>query len=191
MPGRLPQPPDFKEIEASAAASAGQRRDIVAHVGNLVFTWSNNESLFIYLLQVLLETDFEAAAITFVTLNTSRARLDLVRRLAKVRVRDGEAIKKLEKLIDRFNEATKLRNELNHSIYELDGTGRITHSSELRITETKEGIRLAARRPFDAARIRQIEAAVKKLSKLNRDLWDFIPELERAVRARKQASKNG
>lgn len=185
MANRLPQAPNFTAIEAAASASAGQRHDIVAHVGNLVFTWSNNESLFIYLLQVLLETDFEAAAITFVSLNTSRARLDLVRRLAKARVRDGETIRKLEKLIEQFNDCTKLRNELNHSIYELDSNGRITHSSELRITETKETIKLASRRAFDAARIRQIETTVKKLTKLNRDLWAFIPELERAVRMRK------
>lgn len=180
----LPQTPNFPEIEAAAPASAGQRHDIVAHVGNLVFTWSNNESLFIYLLQVLLDTDFEAAAITFVSLNTTRARLDLVRRLAKARIRDPATIRKLEKLIERFNEATKLRNELNHSIYELDGAGRITHSSELRIAETKDGIRLASRRPFDAARIRQIEGAVRKLERLNRDLWAFIPALETAMQAR-------
>jgi hypothetical protein len=181
---RLPDQPDFEAMEAKALSSAPQRHDIVAHVGNLVFTWSNNESLFIYLLQVLLETDFEAAAITFVTLNTTRARLDLVRRLAKARIRDKDAVRRLEKLIERFNEATRLRNELNHSIYELDAAGRITHSRELRIAETKDGITLASRRTFDAGRIRQIEGAVKKLTRLNRDLWTFIPELEQAMRAR-------
>jgi hypothetical protein len=185
MATRIPPSPNFKAMEDAAPSSAGQRHDIVAHVGNLVFTWSNNESLFIYLLQILLETDFEAAAITFVTLNTTRARLDLVRRLTKLRVRDPEIVQKVEKLIERFNDCTKLRNELNHSIYELDASGCITHSSELRVSEAKDGLRLASRRPFDAARIRQIEGTVRKLTKLNRDLWAFMPELERALRKRR------
>lgn len=186
MPAQVPPSPNFSSIERVAAQSAGQRHDVVAHVGNLVFTWSNNESLFIYLLQVLLETDFEAAAITFVTLNTTRARLDLVRRLAKARVRDAETIRTLERLIGRFNDCTTLRNELNHSIYELDSEGCITHTSELRFTETKGGIKLASRRPFDAARIRQINGAVNKLTKLNRELWAFIPELQTQVRASRE-----
>jgi hypothetical protein len=185
MATRVPQSPNFTAIEARAATSAGQRHDIVAHVGNLVFTWSNNESLFIYLLQVLLDTDFEVAAITFVTLNTTRARLDLVRRLTKLRVQDPEVVQKVEKLIERFNDCTKLRNELNHSIYELDATGCITHSSELKVSEAKNGLKLASRRPFDAARIRQIEGTVRKLTKLNRDLWAFLPELERSLRKRR------
>lgn len=191
MATRVPPSPNFKAMEAVAPSSAAQRHDIVAHVGNLVFTWSNNESLFIYLLQVLLETDFEAAAITFVTLNTTRARLDLVRRLTKLRIRDPEVVQKVEKLIERFNECTKLRNELNHSIYELDASGSITHSSELKVSETKEGLRLASRRPFDAARIRQIEGTVRKLTKLNRDLWAFMPELERAMRRRRPLNGKG
>lgn len=191
MATRIPPSPNFKAMEAVAPSSAAQRHDIVAHVGNLVFTWSNNESLFIYLLQVLLETDFEAAAITFVTLNTTRARLDLVRRLTKLRIRDPEVVQKVEKLIERFNECTKLRNELNHSIYELDAGGSITHSSELKVSEAKEGLRLAFRRPFDAARIRQIESTVRKLTKLNRDLWAFIPELERAMRRRQPLNGKG
>lgn len=191
MATRVPPSPNFKAMEAAAPSSAGQRHDIVAHVGNLVFTWSNNESLFIYLLQVLLDTDFEAAAITFITLNTTRARLDLVRRLTKLRVRDPEVVHKVEKLIERFNDCTKLRNELNHSIYELDAAGCITHSSELRVSETKDGLRLASRRPFDAARIRQIEATVRKLTKLNRELWAFMPELERTLRKRRPLNGKG
>lgn len=191
MRTRVPPSPNFAAIEAAAPASAVQRRDIIAHIGNLIFTWSNNESLFIYLLQVLLETDFESAAITFVTLNTTRARLDLIRRLAKTRVRDPDTVSKLERLIERFNECTKLRNELNHSIYELDEVGRITHTNELRFVETKTGVKFAARRPFDAARLKQIDGAVRKLIKLNRDLWAFMPELERKVRGRGQGAAGG
>src|SRR5688572_2121070 len=100
MPTNLPPIPDFAGIEAEAPHTSVQRTHILALIGNLFYTWSNNESVFIYLLMVLLESDFDAAAITFVSLNTTRARLDLIRRLAKAKVRDPETVRKVERLID-------------------------------------------------------------------------------------------
>ena len=89
----LPKTPAFEAIEALAAQSAEQRTKILALIGNLSFTWSNNESVFIYMLMILLKTDINRAAIIFVTLNTTRARLDLVRRLGKATLKDPEVIK--------------------------------------------------------------------------------------------------
>lgn len=60
-------------------------------IGNLVHCWSNNESLFIYILMLLMETDEATAAIVFATLNTTRARIDLIERLAKIKVGDRKA----------------------------------------------------------------------------------------------------
>ena len=185
MPNALPPTPDFASIEAKAPLTSDQRTYILALIGNLTYAWSNNESVFIYLLMVLLESDFDAAAITFVSLNTTRARLDLIRRLAKAKVKDAETIKRTERLIDRFNECTRVRNELNHSVYEVDDRGRITHTSLLKISETGSDVTYAASRPIDEARIRQMSLTVKKLTKLNRDLWAFLPELQEKVRVRK------
>ena len=179
MPTILPPTPDFAGIEAKAPLTSDQRTYILALIGNLIYAWSNNESVFIYLLMVLLESDFDAAAITFVSLNTTRARLDLIRRLAKAKVKDQETIRKIERLMDRFNECTRVRNEFNHCVYQMDGNGRITHTSMLRISETGSGIRYAVSRPIDEARIRQVSTTIRKLTKLNRELWAFLPELEK------------
>jgi hypothetical protein len=51
----------------------------MALIGNLVVSWSNNETLLIYILMLLLDTDQSSAAIVFASLNTTRARLDLIR----------------------------------------------------------------------------------------------------------------
>ncbi|MFX6949686.1 hypothetical protein ABTH81_21645, partial [Acinetobacter baumannii] len=85
--------------------------------GNLVSSWTNNESLFIYVLMLLLRTDQASAALTFATLNTTRARLDLIQRLAKITIRDPNLEKALSKIIERFNESTVIRNEFNHCMY--------------------------------------------------------------------------
>ncbi len=175
---RLPIAPDFVRLDADAVSSAEQRDRIMLAIGHLVFAWSNNESVFIYALMELLDTDFSSAATTFVSLNTTRARLDLIRRLGKLRIRDPKLLRRLERLIERFNDCTKVRNEFNHCIYELNPQGEITHTTTLRITEKKEGIQIAEVKPFDAARHEQIYRVIRKLTALNRDVWAFLPELE-------------
>jgi hypothetical protein len=168
-------------MEASAPLTADQRTAVLAHVGNLVFTWSNNESMFLYLLQILMRSDFDTAAITFVSLNTTRARLDLVRRLAKSKIPDREMVRKVERLIERFNDCTRVRNEFNHCIYQLNERGEITHTGVLRIVESKDAVQYASVRKLDGDRLREINLTVRRLTKLNRDLWAILPELERAV----------
>jgi DNA integrity scanning protein DisA with diadenylate cyclase activity len=177
----MPVPPDFAAIDASAAATAPQRTEVLALIGNLVFTWSNNESMFIYVLMLLLRVDFSSAAITFVSLNTTRARLDLIRRLAKAKCTNPATVRKLERLIQRFNDCTKVRNDFNHCIYQLDRDGRITHTSVLRLVEDKQGIRFADVRPVDHKRLTEVAATIRKLTALNRDLWAFLTELERSL----------
>ena len=56
---RLPAKPDFDAIAASAPSTADRRTLILALIGNLVSSWSNNESLFIYVLMILMRTDQE------------------------------------------------------------------------------------------------------------------------------------
>jgi hypothetical protein len=195
MPPSLPPKPDFQSIEAAALESADRRTTILALIGNLVFSWSNNESMFIYVIMVLLDTDQTTAAIIFSTLNTTRARLDLIQRLAKLRIADKQLAKELDKLIDRFNATTRMRNEFNHAMYEVNEQGDITHTHAMRIIETKGKLKFGETKKVDKARIEGISKALRELRDLNRDLWDFLPRLQahrktmRAAEAAKEASK--
>jgi len=182
MPTRLPTKPDFEMIEAAAIDSADHRTRILALIGNLVFSWSNNESMFIYVLMILLETDEVSAAIVFATLNTTRARLDLVQRLAKAKVGDRETAKALENLIDRFNDCTRVRNEFNHCMYTVSDRGEITHTHAMKIRETGGRLVLGEIRAMDENRIRELMGTVNTLKRLNRELWDFLPRLQASVR---------
>ena len=87
---------------------------------------------------ILLDTDQASAAIVFATLNTTRARLDLIQRLSKIKLKDKKLDKALSKLIDRFNRSTVLRNEFNHCMYVTDEAGQITHTQSMRIVESRE-----------------------------------------------------
>jgi hypothetical protein len=183
MPSRLPTKPDFEAIEAAALDSADRRTMILALIGNLVFSWSNNESMFIYVLMILLETDEVSAAIVFATLNTTRARLDLVQRLAKAKLRDPDTAKVLQKLIDRFNTCTRIRNEFNHCMYTVSDRGDITHTHAMKIRETAGQLVLGEVRAMDDNRIQELIKTVNNLKKLNRELWDILPRLQQGVGA--------
>jgi hypothetical protein len=152
-------------------------------IGNLGLNWSNNESMFIYVLMLLLEIQEVEAAIIFSTLNTTRARLDVVRRLATVKIRDEAVAATLKRLIKRFDTGTRLRNEFNHCMYKLNAQGEITHTHLMRPHEDKGVLTLGALREMNDERIREIIEANRQLKRLNRDLWTFLPQLRAAIAA--------
>jgi len=183
---RLPRPPDFDAIAAAAPASLDRRSEILALIGHLVFSWSNNESLFIYVLMILLETDEVSAAIVFATLNTTRARLDLVQRLAKAKIGDAALSRELDVLVGRFSKQTKLRNDLNHCMYTVNEKGEITHTQLMKLEERRGALSFGRTREMDGARLDEMRRAVEEHGALNRDLWACLPRLEAHLASRRR-----
>jgi uncharacterized tellurite resistance protein B-like protein len=176
---QLPPKPDFAAIEAASHESVNRRTFILALIGNLVYSWSNNESMFIYVLMLLMKTDETSAAVVFATLNTTRARLDLVDRLAKINVRDKSVAKALDRIVAKFNDLTKIRNEFNHCMYTVNDHGEITHTNSIRMHEVRGQVQLGIVRKMDDKRINSMLEAIRSLTRLNRDIWDFLPVLQR------------
>ncbi|MGJ3261849.1 MAG: hypothetical protein ACFE0R_01315 [Salinarimonas sp.] len=185
---RLPHPPDFDALAAAAPASADRRTEVLALIGHLVFSWSNNESLFIYVLMLLLETDEVSAAIVFATLNTTRARLDLVQRLAKAKVGDRAIAGELDALVARFSKQTRLRNDLNHCMYTVDDEGAITHTQLMKLEERGGRMSFGRVREMDGARRDEMAEAIREHGALNRDLWALLPRLEAHIAARRRST---
>ncbi|WP_442895392.1 hypothetical protein [Bradyrhizobium sp. AZCC 1678] len=168
-------------LAAAAPASADRRTFVLALMGNLICSWSNNESLFIYVLMILLRTDEASAAVVFATLNTTRARLDLIQRLAKIRVSDKVLSKNLTALIERFSESTKVRNELNHCMFIFDSSGAITHTQSMRLMETRSSLRFGEIKALDEGRLQEMLRTTHEMTKINREIWDLLPRLEAHV----------
>jgi Asp-tRNA(Asn)/Glu-tRNA(Gln) amidotransferase C subunit len=185
---QLPPKPDFAAIEAAAHETADRRTFIMALIGNLVYSWANNESMFIYVLMILMNTDETSAAVVFATLNTTRARLDLVERLARMKIRERSVQKTLERIIAQFNELTKIRNEFNHCMYTLDERGEITHTQSIRMQEVQGRLQLGVVRRMDEARIKEMLQAIRAMTKLNREIWDFLPRLQASLRGSTDAA---
>lgn len=178
---RLPPKPDFEAIESAARETVQARTALLTLLGDLVLSWSNNESLLIYVLMILLETDEPSAAITFATLNTTRARMDLVHRLLMLKVRDRGIRNSIESVMDRFSEANKVRNELIHAMYSVSASGEITHTHLMRFVEKRGEISFGDRQAMDRKRLDGISQTCAELKRLNRDLWDLLPRLQAAV----------
>ena len=177
----LPPPPDFAAIEKAARDTAADRQNLMTLIGQLVFSWSNNESLLIYVLMLLLKTDERSAAVVFSTLNTTRARLDLVRRLSLLHLHDPAARAEIDRTIELFNDANRIRNEFMHAMYFVNEQGQITHTQMLRFIERKGRVSFGDRQPIDAKRIQTLVDVDDKLRQLNRQLWDLLPRLQAAM----------
>lgn len=173
-----PTPPDFPSLDAAAFQTEGRRTFILSLIGNLSFAWSNNESLFIHLIKILMRTDEASAVIVFVSLNTARARMEIVERLARAQVRDRALLKELEWLVGRFAECTRIRNEFNHCLYGIDAQGILTHTQAFRIRDVAGSQALERPKPIDEDRIDIMLQTIEELKHLNRAIWNILPRLQ-------------
>lgn len=173
MRGRLACKP-----RPSKLTSGGQTPfdEMLLLVGHLNYAWTNTESLLIHLIAGLAKTDKDSAVVIFLTLNTTRARIDLVERLAKL-----ERTPKLEKsatlaLTGRVLKHSALRNRLNHSIYAFDSESGTARTIMMRIADRKDNIKMGRTDEINVDALREIEDAVEDMTKLNLVFWKHISE---------------
>ena len=143
-------------------------------VGKLNYAWTNTESLLIHFIAGLSRVDKETAVVIFLTLNTARARLDLVERLAKMpRVEPAErdailgATRKMADL-------SRLRNRYNHCIYAFDPDGGAPRSILMRIADRKSAIKMGQVTDIDQAALQGISDSISALGKLNLEFWNIV-----------------
>lgn len=179
----LPQRPDAALPEVDVCVYTPQRAAFWQAIGELNYVWSNNESVLIYFIKMLLRTDEASAAVVFATLNTTRARLDLIARLGRLNIRSRALAGKLRSAITAFNAITKLRNEFSHSVYVLDSDGDVTHTQSMRLHETRRQLSFGLRKTLDDARLRELNEACLRSKALNRTLWLLLPELDAHLNA--------
>lgn len=148
-------------------------KDVLLLVGQLNYTWTNTESLLIHMIAGLAGVDKETAIVIFLTLNTPRARIDLVERLAKMqRIEAGCRADVLE-ATQRLSEEAKLRNKYNHCIYSFDEAGEIGLTQSLRIFESKDAIKYGKVEALDDTEVAKINNSIRSLVSINRSFWDI------------------
>ncbi|MDE9452203.1 hypothetical protein J3R80_17155 [Aliiroseovarius sp. Z3] len=143
-------------------------------LGRLNYSWTNTESLLIHLIAGLSHTDKETAVVIFLTLNTTRARIDLVERLSKLeRVSQAEREAVLE-ITRRVKLLSGLRNKYNHCIYSFDSKSGDISTIRMRVADRKNQIKVGEMTALDGATIDDIEQSLDDLKMLNSDVWVLI-----------------
>ena len=90
--------------------------DLLLLIGKLNYAWTNTESLLIYLMAFLMRSGKDVAIVTFLTLNTSRARLEFIERLLRLESADPEIRARLTPIVARMKMGARVRNKYNHCI---------------------------------------------------------------------------
>ena len=151
-------------------------QDVLLHVGQLNYTWTNTESLLIYLIAGLAKTDKETAIIIFLTLNTTRARIDLVERLAKMTQTPASCRKAVLAVTEQLTLQAKLRNKYSHCIYSFDETGTHATTQLMRIVDGKDTIRYGKIEELGETEIGQIGESINAIGKINKQIWKIVRE---------------
>lgn len=155
--------------------------EVLLLVGRLNYAWTNTESLLIYIIGELMGTSKEAAIVVFLTLNTTRARLDLIERLAKMNAIAGPTRDEVLSITARLKRESRLRNKYNHCIYSFDENGEMGTTQLMRIAEFGNDLKYGKLEEIDTDEIERIRACVAEVIAVNRDIWGFLKARNIAV----------
>jgi hypothetical protein len=148
--------------------------DVLLRVGRLNYVWTNTESLLIYVIAHLLDIEKDAAIVVFLTLNTTRSRIDLVERLAKLPSRPSEESKTILTLMGKLKRESKTRNKYNHCIYSFDENGDISSTQLMRLVEDDKEVRYGKVEQLDLKEIDRLEKSIGEIVAISKALWVFI-----------------
>lgn len=142
-------------------------------VGRMNYVWTNTESLFIYLMAQLMGTSKEAAIVVFLTLNTTRARLNLIQRLAKLESTSPEDRAAVLGFADRLGRESGIRNKFNHCIYSFDEKGAAS-TQLMRVADVGEDLRYGKVELLDETELNRLNMAIERITAVNLDIWAYI-----------------
>jgi hypothetical protein len=147
---------------------------VLRQVGEMNYVWTNTESLFVYLIAQLAGTSKEAAVIIFLTLNTTRARLDVIDRLAKLKSTARDTRIAVLALTKRLRKQAKVRNKYNHCIYSFDANGQLSGTQLMNISEFDDTVRYGKLEALDDVEFARVQDAISEIKSVNRDIWTYI-----------------
>lgn len=160
--------------EGLGMGNAPKLDNILLKVGHLNYSWTNTESLLIHLIAGLTGASKDAATVIFLTLNTTRARIDLVERLAKMDPARKEEMRDILEVMKVLSRDASLRNRYNHCIYSFHPETGDVSTILMRIQDRKDDIRMGKTQAVDAAELEKLDAAIARLQALNAQIWGVI-----------------
>ncbi|GGD95645.1 hypothetical protein GCM10011390_12990 [Aureimonas endophytica] len=149
-------------------------QEVLLLVGQLNYSWTNTESLLIHLIAGLARVEKEVAIVIFLTLNTGKARIELVERLAKTRRVDPALRREVLGAMRQMTRQAKLRNKYSHCIYAFDETGSHASTQLMRIFDSETEIRYGKTEDLGPDEMQAIMTAVAEIKGVNAAIWDIV-----------------
>lgn len=166
-------PPDFDRL--------------LTRIGYVNYAWTNTESLLIHVLAGLLDarphTAKNTATIIHLTLNTTRARIDLIERLCKQEnpPLPADATSRIVKLMSEMKRLSAIRNQLNHSLYAFDPELGIMRSIQMKIADRKAGLTYGREKELGRDSVEELDSVLAQIRGANAALWNVISEYDLPV----------
>lgn len=148
---------------------------VLLRVGRLNYSWSNTESLLIHLLAGLTGMDKDAAVVVFLSVSSTRGRIEMVERLAKLRLETGPQQAGLLDLTARFSRLSTVRHRYNHSIWSFQEDGSVA-TILMRIADRRDRIHMGRKQHQGGDEIARLDRELHAMAGLNRDIWRFLRE---------------
>jgi hypothetical protein len=156
-----------------AAAAETDLDAVLLRVGRLNYAWSNTESLLIHMLAGLTGMDKGAAVVVFLSVSSTRGRIEMVERLAKLRRPAGEEQRELLELTARFARLSAVRHRYNHSIWSFQEDGSVS-TILMRIADRRDRIHMGRKQALGNDEMLRLDRDLEMLSQLNRNIWRFL-----------------
>ena len=153
-----------------------RNEELLLLIGKLNYAWTNTESLLIYLMAFLMRSGKDVAIVTFLTLNTSRARLEFIERLLRLDSTTPEIRARLTPLVARMKTGAKVRNKYNHCIYSFDEHGEVEAMQLLRIADYGDTLKYGKIEALGDTEIESINQVISEIISINKSIFDFIRE---------------
>jgi hypothetical protein len=146
-------------------------------IGNLVVSWANNESVFMAMLQLLLIGGEHSAAIVWHSHRTTQARLELVSRLCRERVKDKQLLEDISQAISIFKGFSRTRHFYCHATYRYDGELNLSSASGVSTTQEGDPLSFEVKR-MDLATLNEMKFASIEMGNFNGKLWKLVERLQ-------------
>ena len=157
----------------SIAASEPDLDAVMLRVGRLNYVWSNTESLLIHMLAGLTGMPTDAAVVVFLSVNSTRTRIEMVQRLAKLKPLSAPHQRELLTLTADLSRLQAVRNRYNHSIWSFEDDGSVS-TILMRIADRRDRIHMGRKQNLGDAELGKLDRALQTLSTLNRAIWQFL-----------------
>lgn len=165
---------DWDQLQATLTDEArGQQHLIHTRIGAYLASWSNTESLLLGLLERLLATTTDRAAIVYTALSTVHARRRTIVALARATLPPNDA-QEVATLMNRFKTETAIRNSLAHAEYLLQPGGLYGGTVHYDLDNLERGLPLEERREWTVKRFREMDESRRRLAAIHRDALAII-----------------